>query len=186
MRCASRFGSARLPRAISVLLVAALTLGATLQARAQEERHTLNGGGHVAYGIGGAFAPRRLDRGFRHHLDLAASLGSGTRESCGTGNSIVGCFDPITGWLFGASSLLGFGAYPSYLLADVGYGDNRGLGAAAAFVELGARVAPSRALAIGARANVDLFLFNVGARVLGTAERSPEVGLWLTVGIGRY
>ncbi|MBN1605112.1 MAG: hypothetical protein JW940_00690 [Polyangiaceae bacterium] len=188
MACALRVvsPSAAGPRqAISVLLVAVFLLSTAAEARA-EERRTLAGGGHVAYGIGGAFAPRELGRGFRHHLDLAAALGSGTRGYCGGGNSFVGCFDPITGWLFGASALLGFGACPSYVLADAGYGHNGGYGAIGAFLDLGARVAPSRALAIGTRANVDLLLLNVGVRTLTTVERSPEVGLWLTLGIGRY
>jgi hypothetical protein len=173
-------------RAASALLLGALPFSAAAPVRAEQGDRTLAGGGHLAYGVGGAFAPPERDRGFRHHLDLAAAVGSGYRESCGTGNSIVGCFDPITGWLFGASSLLGFGAYPSYVLADVGYGDNRGMVAFGGFLELGARVAPSRAPAVGVRTNVDVLLLNVGARVFTTLEHAPDLGLWLTVGIGRF
>jgi hypothetical protein len=173
-------------RAISAHVVAVMLLGRAAEAHAEDEHMTSDGGAHVAYGIGGALAPRDLGRGFRHHLDLAGVLGWGTQGQCWGGYAISGCFSPITAWYLGASALLGFGAYPSYVLADAGHGRNGGWGAKGVFLELGARVAPSRAPAIGARANIDLLLVNVGARTLATVERYPEVGLWLTVGIGRY
>ena len=82
--------------------------------------------------------------------------------------------------------MLGFGAYPTYLLADAGYGRSMFYLAGGAFVEAGARLGEQKAPVVGLRANADLVLLNVGVRLLGSLERRPEVGLWLIAGLGRY
>jgi hypothetical protein len=153
----------------------------TAVARAEAGDRTLAGGAHVAYGVGGCWAREQANRGFRQHLDLAAVLGPGQADSAASGVP-----DAIRGPLFGASSALGFGAYPSYLLADAGYGVSHFYLASAAFVELGARLHPSSAPVLAARGSFDLVFLNAGVRVLGSVERAPELGLWFLLGIGQY
>jgi hypothetical protein len=141
---------------------------------------------HVAYGIGAAVGPEGAAPGLRHQLDLAALIGSEEVISSGMGNGIVGSIDPRRGPLFGASAALGFGAYPTYVLADAGYGTSVFFAAFGSFFEVGARVAPSVAPTLGLRANADFLLANIGVRLLGSVERRPELALSLIVGIGRY
>ena len=50
-------------------------------------REQLHGGGHLAYGLGGAFHPEAIEPGFRHHLELAAAIGP-AKKRLSRGSSI--------------------------------------------------------------------------------------------------
>lgn len=183
----SRRALRRFPRTLTfALLLLVLPRDAEAMGEGEPLGRELAGGGHVAYGIGGAIAPERSDPGFRHHLDLAAVIGNGQVISCGTGNSIVGCANTVQGVLFGASSVVGFGAYPTYVLGSVGYGTQNGYTGLGGFVEAGARTTSPSQPVLGVRTSADLLLVNVGVRMIASVARSPELGLWLTVGVGRF
>jgi len=127
----------------------------------------LNGGLHVAYGAGGSFMPTAHPPGFRHHLEAALVLGPGYEEKCFSANSVVGCWSPITGLLFGTSGLWGLGDSPSDVLGDMGYGSTTGLTAAGGFLEAGTRLSDGAAPVVGLRANVHVMFINVGVRAAG-------------------
>jgi hypothetical protein len=144
---------------------------------------TLAGGGHVAYGVGGAAAPADRDPGFRHHLDLSAVLGPG-HQDCRDQNGVI-AFPAIRGPLFGASGLIGF-ASPSYAVLEAGYGSSAGIAALGSFAAVGMRLTGDVAPVAGLRGNVDLLLVDLGLRVLASIEKRPELGIWVMVGLGQF
>lgn len=147
-------------------------------------RLELHGGAHVSYGIGAALVPGAVERGFRQHLELAATLGPG-KLPLGMGNSIVGDLRGPSGPLFGASGLLGLGNSPSYALAEGGYG-SESLAGIAGMVGVGARLSHGLAPVAGLRAHADFLFLNVGIRTLVSFERSPDLLICFTIGAGRY
>lgn len=147
-------------------------------------RRDPHGGAHLSYGIGGAVLPGGVDRGFRHHLELAGVLGPG-KQHLSLGNSITGSMDMIFGPAFGLSGLLGLGSSPSYALVEAGYGTGL-LAGAGAFLGAGARLNHGRTAVIGLRVNADLLLVNVGLRTLVSFESSPDLLVCFTVGVGRF
>ncbi len=131
------------------------------------------GAGHVAYGVGGATGPYG---GFRQNLDLALFPVLFPRLHKEV-------------WLTaGASAMLGFGAYPSYVSFEMGPGLNWYWGGIAS-------VGPVYRFGSGKfesggggqlRVSVDFMLVEVGLRMIQMVSPDTETQLTFTAGLGRF
>ncbi len=155
------------------VLVGGMTLGGV--ARADGVRLA---GGHVDYAIGAAASSLGI---FRQGLDLGVMFG--TQSTTG---SSIGMWDRHQGTLFGASGLVGFRAYPSYVIGEIGWGEDTTLAGWAWLVGPVLRVDPQAGGGAGGRLAFDLFIFQAGARVIGIVAPFPEVQGLLTLGLGGY
>jgi len=147
-------------------------------------RPTLHGGAHLAYGLGAGLVPNAVQSGFRHHLELAATLGPG-KDRLSLGNGFTGSLAPTTGLLFGASGMLGLGSSPSYALVEGGYGQGL-LAAIGGLVGAGLRFGEHRTAVVGLRVNADVLFLNLGVRFLTSFEEHPDLVALFLVGLGRY
>ena len=137
----------------------------------------------LGYGLGGSLRPQTHPPEFRHHLDLAIAAGAGEVEPRPLGCWL--CSAPTQGPLLGLSGTWGFGASPSTLMLDGGWGQTDPIAAFGLFLEGGVRLDQGTAALVGTRAHVHLAIFEVGVRNWVSLEGDPDVTLFLVVGVGR-
>jgi hypothetical protein len=135
-------------------------------------------GAHVDYSIGAAASSMGV---FRQGLDVGVM--AGTQSTTG---SSIGMWDSHEGMIFGASGLIGFHAYPSYVIGEIGWGKDTTLAGGAWLVGPVVRVDPQAGGGAGGRITFSLLIFEVGVRVIAIAAPSPEVQAALMVGLGVY
>lgn len=137
--------------------------------------------GHAAYAVGGAAASDTLGDGLRQGLDLALVVGdfdvTGSRD---------GFWETRNGPVLGVSSVIGFGSYPSYVSVEVGGSQDTTLAGIAVLGGALVRVDPEVGGGLLARVNADLFLLNVGGKLMGIVAPEPELIGLFTVGLGRF
>lgn len=91
------------------------------------------------------------------------------------------------GPLVGASGVVGFGAYPSYVLAEAGYGaDHSIVNGGAVLVGFATRVEPRPSVGPAVRFGVDVLFLHVGVRAIGIVTNGPEFQLTGLLGLGRF
>jgi hypothetical protein len=157
--------------AVVVVALAAVTR----DARADDVRLA---GFHLAYSIGGG--PSSLGI-FRQGLDLGVT--AGTQSTTG---SSIGMWDRHQGMLFGVSGVVGFHVYPSYVIGEIGWGEDTTLAGWGWLVGPVLRVDPVAGGGAGGRIAFTLLIFEAGVRLIAIAAPSPEVQAALTLGIGYY
>ena len=135
-------------------------------------------GGHIAYAIGGAVGD---DLGFRQGLDLGLMAGLKSYD----GGSSSGLPGKTSGLVFGASSLIGFGKYPSYIAGEIGGGGDNAFTGTFAVIGPAVRVDPKAGGGVGLRVGGDVFLLEVGLHVIAIFVPDPDIVFALTVGFGR-
>jgi hypothetical protein len=135
-------------------------------------------GGHLAYAIGASAGSLGV---FRQGLDLGVM--AGTQSTTG---SSIGMWDSHEGMLFGVSGLVGFHAYPSYVIGEIGWGKDTTLAGGAWLVGPVVRVDPTAGGGAGGRLTFTLLIFEAGLRVIGIAAPSPELQGMVTLGFGIY
>lgn len=122
--------------------------------------------GHVAYAIGGGLG---TNSGLRQNIDLA--LEAGFLHDAGQG----GFFSRAqAGWFLGGSVATGFGAYPSYAAAELGWTHLDIGGTCVAWgpaLRFAPSVRPGGSLRIGAR----LLIAQLGARLLAVSDGDVQV-----------
>jgi hypothetical protein len=155
--------------------VAALATSVAFDARAQKIEFA---GAHVDYGIGGAVGS---GYGFRQNVDAGFVYG----KIYTTGSSI-GMWDRHHGTLFGASGIVGFGAYPSYFAGEIGYGEDTTLAGGALLAGPVVRLDPTPGGGVGARLAFSLLIFQAGVRLITIAAPHAEAQLTLLLGVGIY
>ena len=161
-------------------LACLVALGVTLAPR-EAAADVAFGGAHVAYGLGGSFAPESLGSGVRQGLDVFVGFGEmDTRGSSGH------MWSSHSGWLIGPSIYTGFGAYPTYgalewlavqdtTLAGFGFGGGPAM-----------RITPEPAGGLTLRISGDLAFVQLGVRLLALFGPGPELALTGTLGLGRF
>jgi hypothetical protein len=85
-----------------------------------------------------------------------------------------------------ASSVLGFGRYPTYASLEIGAGSNTAfLGSGFALGPV-LRLDPNLGYGLGGRVNQDVFFLQLGARAMVIVAPQTELVLLATIGVGRY
>jgi hypothetical protein len=147
-------------------------------APASPKRTLAFAGGHAAYAIGAAVGN---GAGFRQGLDLGVMAGLKSYD----GGSSSGLPSERRGLVFGASSLIGFGKYPSYVAGEIGGGaDNAFTGWFCVFGPA-VRVDPTAGAGLGLRLGGDVVLIQAALHLLVIVAPDPEITFALTVGFGR-
>lgn len=137
------------------------------------------GGGHVAYGIGGAVGERN---GFRQGLDLGIDLADMRRHGTSGGMG----FDSGEGMVLAATSHLGFGKYPTFVGAEVGIAGDTSLAGLVVAGGPAVRVDPTMGYGLGLRIAGDAFFLQAGLHLYAVVAPRAEAQLTFTIGIGRF
>ena len=135
-------------------------------------------GGHLAYAIGGAVGD---DLGFRQGVDLGLMAGLKSYD----GGSSSGLPSNTSGLIFGASSLVGFGKYPSYIAGEIGGGGDNAFTGKFAVIGPAVRVDRKAGGGVGLRVGGDVFLVEVGLHVIAIFVPDRDIVFAFTVGFGR-
>lgn len=151
-------------------LLALLLVGSRAHASDFEIRA---GAGHVAYGVGGATGPYG---GFRQNLDLALFP------------LLFPRLDKQVWATAGASAMLGFDAYPSYVSFEVGPALNWYWGGIATLGPVyrfgSAKFEPGGGGQL--RVSVDFMLVEVGLRMIQMVSPDTETQITFMAGVGRF
>jgi hypothetical protein len=135
-------------------------------------------GGHVAYALGPAVGD---DSGFRQGLDVGAMAGIASYS----GGSSSGLPGKSSGLVFGASSLIGFGKYPSYVAGEIGGGEDNAFTGGFGVIGPAVRVDPKAGGGLALRLGGDVFLLEVGLHLIAILVPDRDVVFAFTVGVGR-
>ena len=135
-------------------------------------------GGHVAYALGPAAGD---DSGFRQGLDVGAMAGI-TSEGGGSSSGLPG---RSGGLVFGASSLVGFGKYPSYVAGEIGGGEDNAFTGGFGVIGPAVRVDPKAGGGLALRVGGDVFLLEVGLHLIAIVVPDRDVVFAFTLGFGR-
>jgi len=135
-------------------------------------------GGHVAYAFGPAAGD---DHGFRQALDVGAMVGFKSYD----GGSSAGLPSQTSGTMFGVSSLLGFGKYPTYITGEIGGGGDNAFTGGFGVIGPAVRVDPKAGGGVALRLGGDVFLLEVAVRLIAIFVPDRELVFALTLGVGR-
>lgn len=138
-------------------------------------------GGHVAYGLGGAFAPESVGSGLRQGLDVF--VGFGERSTRG---SSAHMWSSHSGWILGPSLYTGFGAYPTYGAFEWLSCEDTTIAGIALGGGPAMRITPEPAGGLTLRVSGDLLAIQLGVRALALFGPGPEFALTGTLGLGRF
>jgi hypothetical protein len=138
-------------------------------------------GGHLSYALGGAFANDEVGAGLRQNLDLSFLVGS---FSVKRGSQSMG--SNKAGWMAGPMGAIGFGAYPTYVGVEAGFGADASVVGWTALVGPIARVDPGAGGGTTVRLAADLFLVELGLRAVAVFVGEPEFQVTGMIGVGRY
>jgi hypothetical protein len=167
------------PRAPSIW--ASLTAAGALSFAGFAAADEIGFGGHVSYALGGAFASDPIGDGLRQNLDASFLVGAFHSQ-----HSSIGMWSSRSGWAAGPMVATGFGAYPTYLGAEGGYGSDSGLVGMAALLGLVGRAHPDAGGGATLRLCGDLFLVEAGVRMVAIFIGDPEFQLTGMIGLGRF
>lgn len=159
------------------MLCAGLVVASALQLQGPDGDDSLHfglRGFHVAAAAGPAFEERAL----RGYFDAGIMTGFFTRPTSRT------MFPTQHGWLLGPSIVTGFGASPTSVAFEVGYGESRSVVGHSFTLGPLLRVDPAIAPGASVRFTTDFFLVQLGLRLNVTTEGSGE--LIGSIGLGRF